>query len=532
MTTNDSSNDRGWTPSRRTALKGGLAAAALASVHSVAQGLPFAADPPDYRRWLIERTTFGWTPAMDTELCNRGWRRFLEWQFRHNLISDTVAVSLADERTPSWDMLVPETLSTLSDAPPWNFEWAPAHGSALPVLMGWKSQKQLLWVMTDFWTNFFNRFLGQEYQQVYWQHYQREVLFDGVTGNALGNFPDLLEASAKGASMLLYLNLFQNSAGDVNENYARELLELHTVGLEPEFPELAFTEDDVVAAANILTGWRSGQFTGVFEFDPNAYAGVSATVLGQPFSPTHPGQLQGEQLLAFLAGRKSTAKHVATRLCEWFIGDDCPAAIVTKVQDSFETSGGHIPTVLVSLFEPATFALVGACKNYRRPLNLVTAFFRATDPEFDIPYDTNHTFKPDTGVAVINPQSSLLDQLEALGQRPGYKPSPDGFPGDNEPWLGALQPRLDFTNSLAHLNTLEMKLTDAQITALFSGATYTGYAQHVSDLVSGGLMDAGEVALIQAQIDDWKVNDGLGDIELGRETLSLIFSAPSMQFLA
>ncbi len=273
------------------------------------------------------------------------------------------------------------------------------------------SKRQLYEIMVEFWGDHFNIHLLNGLGPTLKPEDDRDVIRE----HALGNFRDLLHASAKSPAMLFYLDNFFNQAGAPNENYARELMELHTLGVDG-----GYTEDDVKEVARCFTGW-----TIRFPPDPNygEFVYVDAihdagakTVLGVPI--TAGGQGDGEQVLDLLADHPSTARFVATKLCRRFVSDDPPAVMIDAVAAAFSASAGDIKTTLRALFANAAFRDSADLK-ITRPSEYLTALVRALAP--DTPYP------PDNGEFWLIAQN-------LLGQLPFYWPTPDGYPDRQDYW--------------------------------------------------------------------------------------------------
>ncbi len=295
------------------------------------------------------------------------------------------------------------------------------------------SRRQLHEVMVQFWTDHFNIDISKG--DCAWLKVgdDREV----IRRHALGRFGDLLRASATGPAMLWYLdgrvNRRATSAERANENYARELLELHTLGVHG-----GYSQQDVMEAARCLTGWtvrpRSGFFKGRVEFSPALHDDGAKTVLGLHL-PAGGGEQDLERLVALTAGHPATASHLAAKLCRRFIADQPPAAAVAAVAASFAASGGDITETLRTLFASAGFRAAiapdgaGAPK-FKRPFHLLVSILRACDARSD-------------GAPM------LTAYLGRMGQAPFQYPTPDGYPEAMGAWTGTLMWRWQLARALA-----------------------------------------------------------------------------------
>src|SRR5437763_2638471 len=226
--------------------------------------------------------------------------------------------------------------------------------------------------MVDFWFNHFNVFAGKGIDRLLLTSYEG----DTIRPHIWGRFQDLLMATAKSPAMLFYLdnarsvaapenrpvrNVFygqrlgmmqqrpvQNQQrGGLNENYAREIMELHTLGVDA-----GYTQKDVTELARVLTGWTIDQRTGAFIFRPQLHDAGAKTVLGVHF-PAGGGIEEGERMIHILARHPATAHHIALQLAQRLVSDDPPPALVDRVSKKFlETDGDLRQTVKAVLDRP------------------------------------------------------------------------------------------------------------------------------------------------------------------------------------
>jgi uncharacterized protein (DUF1800 family) len=243
-------------------------------------------------------------------------------------------------------------------------------------------------------------------------------------------FPDLLRASALSPAMLWYLDGRENRITDSqswpNENYARELLELHTLGVHG-----GYTQQDVMEVARCLTGWtvrgRGGFAKGKVEFQPEFHDDGAKVVLGQPI-PSGLGPHDLDRVLDIVGLHPSTARHLATKLCRRFISDPPPPEAIPTVSRAFLGSGGDIQTTLRALFQTPAFLSARGVK-FKRPFHFVIAALRTTN-------------------ARLKPDRHLVEFLERMGHVPFHCPTPDGYPSEPEPWIGSLLWRWNFAVTL------------------------------------------------------------------------------------
>ena len=308
------------------------------------------------------------------------------------------------------------------------------------VLRAMLSRRQLQEVMVDFWFNHFNVFAGKGLDHLWVGAYEEEA----IRPYALGKFRDLLLATARHPAMLFYLDNAQNAApgspglrgkeaGSLNENYAREVMELHTLGVSG-----GYTQDDVVALARALTGWglarrnlRDGNEPAV-SFDPARHDFGPKLLLGQPLQASGAGE--EEEALDRLARHPATAHHIAFELAQYFVADAPPPGLVDRLAARFWESDGDIRTVLRTLFASREFRDAAGAK-YKTPYQFVVSAARAA------------------GVEVRNPRP-LLVAMGRLGMPIYGCQTPDGYKNTEEAWLSpdATTLRISFATAFARGN--------------------------------------------------------------------------------
>lgn len=266
------------------------------------------------------------------------------------------------------------------------------------------TKRQLLERMTEFWADHFN-VAGEDYATEN-AVMQRDV----IRTNALGTFRDLLFGTAKSPAMLYYLDNFNNIAEHPNENYARELLELHTLGVEG-----GYTEQDVYEVARAFTGWtvRNG-VDGGFYFDDYNHDTGEKVILGHTL-PAGRGIEDGLHVLSILATHPQTARYVSEKLCRRFVSDFPPQSIIDSTMQVWLESSGDIKTILRHLFNSAEFA-ASAGQKFRRPLDFVVGALKVTGTTFDADW-------------------ILSELLDRSGQVPYNWGPPNGYPDFADAWI-------------------------------------------------------------------------------------------------
>ena len=303
------------------------------------------------------------------------------------------------------------------------------------------SDRQLQEVMTDFWSNHFTVFAGKGQTRLFIPAYDRDV----IRPNAMGRFRDLLGAVAKSPAMLFYLDQWQSAADSLhptlaplrrprqrgrglNENYARELLELHTLGVDG-----GYTQQDVIEVARALTGWTMNPRQGAeFTFVPQIHDAGRKTVLGHVLSAGR-GIEDGEDVLDLLARDPRTARFIARKLAVRFVSDEPPPALVDRAAATFLRTDGDIREVVRTIVTSSEFFSRAAYRSkVKSPFELVASALRAVGAQ------------PDT--------SMRSAQVVAFLGQPIYgHQAPNGWPETGESWMntGAILNRINFGLALA-----------------------------------------------------------------------------------
>jgi uncharacterized protein (DUF1800 family) len=367
--------------------------------------------------------------------------------------------SKRDMRTPAQMELMQDQRRVLTDL------------AQQKILRAIYSQRQLNEVMVDFWFNHFNVFAGKGQVRNYLTEYER----DAIRPNVLGKFRTLLGATAQSPAMLFYLDNWQSAAPEgaqssapmnnrprrnlmpgrpgrrgrigmprtiadlppaaqnrrprgLNENYARELMELHTLGVDG-----GYTQKDVQEVARAFTGWtianpRQG---GGFQFEPRMHDDGEKIVLGHRIKPGG-GQRDAEEVLDILAAHPSTARFIATKLARRFVADQPPASIVDRAAARFRETKGDIREVVRTIVtSPEFFAAAAYRAKVRTPFEFVAAALRATSAD------------------TINAMP-LVQAMRELGMPPYGCQPPTGYADRADAWVntGALLNRMNFAVAL------------------------------------------------------------------------------------
>lgn len=347
------------------------------------------------------------------------------------------------------------------------------------------SERQLQEVLVDFWFNHFH--VDARNPRVLPLVVAHEL--EAIRPNVFGSFRDLLGAATASPAMLIYLNNAQSSrvieprepqrpnrrnreaeqAGEaqpntprrrsrgLNENHARELMELHTLGVDG-----GYTQADVQEVARVLTGWSVEPETGSFTFRNFWHDEGEKRVLGTRFAADG-GQNDGERLLDLLATHPATARHLAHKLCQRFVADAPPPALVDRVAKTFlRTKGDLRATYEAIFFSPEFFDAAHAGSKTKSPFEFVVSSVRASD----VTINPNPSFRGRLPIRALEanasigrggerfarlPQKSLMLHLVGMGQPLYVFGAPTGYPEDSASWVsgGALVARLNYALALA-----------------------------------------------------------------------------------
>ena len=385
------------------------------------------------------------------------------------------------------------------------------------------SKRQLQEVLVDFWGNHFNLDTNKGLVQAL------KIVDDraAIRPNVGGTFRQLLGASAHSSAMLWYLDNAKSTAeqtdkgtgktrGGLNENYAREIMELHTLGVDG-----GYTQKDVTEVARCFTGWgiaRNGGDAGAFRFNARAHDPGEKIVLGHVIAAGG-GEKDGEIVLDILAAHPATAQHISYQLCQRFIADAPPQSAVDAVAAAFTKSKGDLKTVYAALFATREFNSRGAYRaKIKSPLEFAVSAVRALDGHFAMP-DPNNPRQRLWLIAIGRsardrnnnranlPRVPLASEIAQMGQPLWGFQAPTGYSENSQSWVSAsaLIARLNFAVSLTKGRIGDVALEKDT----FRNATV---AQVAEDLL-GAPLGAASLATIEAETqtapaDGAKVGDG------------------------
>ncbi len=407
---------------------------------------------------LAQRASFGPTPSLRSEIATAGAEAWIDAQFDPASIDDSVVdgvlagyATLTSTNSQNWAVLQGEDGQ------------ARVFGEVMHAtfLRAVYSRRQLYELMCDFWFNHLNVHVLGSYS---WRHLTQEYLREVIRPHALGRFADMLQASARSPAMLAYLDNWRsnaNSSAGVNENYGRELLELHTLGIRGGAQ--VYDEADVRAASHVMSGWtiETSNDQDTFRFRSSWHWREAVSLLGGAWSrPDRSGADDatllgdGAAMLDFLAHHRSTAEYVCWKLARRFVADDPPEPLVQALADEYQRTGTDIAPVMRMLLTSADFAASAGAK-VRRGLETVVSYCRATGANVD----TNPV-----GLAAESLHSLSWYQgvLERHGQRLFSKPTPDGYPDTGPEWISSdgMLRRWETAGLLAHGELAEGVVVD------------------------------------------------------------------------
>lgn len=375
-----------------------------------------------YPEHVLNRLAFGARPGDVEHIQRIGTERWIEQQLHPERIDD----GAVEARLRMLD----------------KHEGKPIAGlTAQRIVRAAHSERQLNEVMTDFWMNHFNVFGGKGRARTMLASYEHDVIRPRIWGR----FEDLLLATARSPAMLWYLDNARSRRGAINENYARELMELHTLGVNG-----GYTQKDVTELARVLTGWSISRDDGHrFVFRRLLHDRDAKVVLGQRI-PAGGGIEEGERVIRFLARHPSTARHIATKLAQRLVADDPPKALVDRVARRFLDTNGDLRATVKAVIDSPEF---------RDP-----TYFRA---KVKTPFEYAISAVRAAGGNVYDPVP-LARELRKIGEPLYLAQPPTGYSDTADAWQGhgALMAKIDFAAALAANKMPGIRVTTADADAL------------------------------------------------------------------
>lgn len=430
-----------------------------AAVQADVQSLPDSPLAAQQRQQWLDRVTWGANDAADAELQRLGLKTWLAQQLQPNLaplpgeaqqridaleISQSPMSAIVQDITAQRQAV--QQAATAEDKAQRQQEYQrhlnqlAADAQRRLVLRALYSPAQLQEQMTWFWLNHFSVNLRKADIRAWVGDYEEHA----IRPHALGNFRQLLAATLRHPAMLRYLDNASNAAGRINENYARELLELHTMGVDS-----GYTQADVQALARILTGvgldlrpldappprlrpqlQADYRRVGFFEFNPQRHDYGPKVFLGQPMHAR--GMAEVDEALDRIVATPATAQFIAHKLAVFFIADEPPPALVQRTAQAFARSHGDIAATLAALLTAPEAARFG--QKFRDPLHYVLAATRLS--------------LNDQVAANVTP---VLGWINRLGEGPYAHETPNGYPATQSDWdsSGQMTARFDIARQIA-----------------------------------------------------------------------------------
>ncbi|HZI81855.1 MAG TPA: DUF1800 domain-containing protein [Vicinamibacterales bacterium] len=408
------------------------------------------------------------------------------------------------------------------------------------------SEAQLEEALAAFWFNHFNVYSQKGAVRWMVPAYEREA----IRPHVLGNFRDLVLATARHPAMLFYLDNWMSTRADpvmprgrnspasarprpagrsrgLNENYARELMELHTLGVDG-----GYTQQDVTEVARAFTGWtidrpREG---GSFLFRPGVHDQGSKRVLGQMI-PAGGGERDGERVIDILVRHPSTARFISTKLARHFVMDDPPVALVDRMAATFRSSDGDIRAVMTTLVTSPEFWSREAYRaKIKTPFEVVVSAVRALDGRLETGRGRA------AGRAAGGGAAELAREVGRLGQPLYEAQPPTGYPDRAESWVntGALLGRMNFALALAHNRFRDAPVDLGAVIGSVDRAQPSQVLDRVLAVVLQGAATPQTRAVLTAQLESPEITRTTGDDRVASDTdveklAALVLGSPEFQ---
>lgn len=380
---------------------------------------------------------------------------------------------------------------------------------AATILRPLYSKRQLYEAMVEFWSDHFNIYLRKDPVMPFLKLLDDR---DVIRPHALGKFRDLLFASAQSPAMLVYLDNIRNEKGHPNENYARELMELHTLGVHG-----GYSQQDVQEVARMLTGWgvgrRNSRREGQFVFHQEQHDFAAKTVLGRTF-PAGQGEAEVWELLEMLVTHPATAQFIATKLVRRFVADEPPPALVAQVAQTYQQTDGDIKSMLRVIFLSQEFA--SAPPKLKRPFSFFISTLRAL-----------HT---DMNIRLGSSQSRAISRwLEMLGQMPFNWPPPNGYPDVSAAWAANLMPRWNLALALLHNEFPGATVPLDDLLAAGGATTGMEALQGVAGMIYGRSLTPTELQPFTTYLSNTSLPAREASLRL-RDATALLVAGPAFQW--
>ncbi len=445
---------------------------------------------------LISRAGFGPWPGDVEYIRKQGTKAWVEEQLEPEKIDD----GLCDYRSRRFESVF------LDPATCYEFKREALRKDLCRyhVMRSVYSKRQLLESMVEFFSDHFNIYI-EKGDCIYLKGTDDKLV---IRKNALGRFRDLVLASATSPAMLVYLDGKENKKegphGIPNENYARELLELHTLGVDG-----GYTQKDVYEAARCLTGWRleSGSKRGRAFFDASLHDDGEKIVLGKKI-PAGGGEKDVETVVDIACNHPSTARYIAKKLVKHFVSEEPPQALVERVAKCFSDNSGQIKPMLREILYSEEFKQSAGSK-LKRPFQYVVSCFRATGAD---------TMAGD----------EVLEYLTRMGHGPFQYPTPDGYPTEANPWLGTLLWRWNFAFALCS-NSIKSANVSLETLCSAVGLEDLATIKNSPDVLFAYLTGRRPSTQETRAFEEYVSRSDFKDEKARQELVGLILSSPAFQ---
>lgn len=451
------------------------AAATSVGQGAVAFGHSEAVAPTNVASWILGRMSFGVTPEMIQDMNLRGIKGWVDWQLEPDLIDDSVM----NPHLLPYDWLG-QSVVDMWNHPTKEGRQIGFEARAHRLVRATYSKRQLFERVVEFWTDHFNVYGASD------DLWLLKVVDDQdvVRQHALGNFGDLLKASAKSPAMLEYLDNDTNLLGAPQENYAREVMELHTLGVDGPY-----TETDVRELARCFTGWsywklhESPTQYGEFRYRNDRHDTDSKTVLGINI-PAGGDVSDAATVLDYLANHPSTIDFVTTKLAKWFLGYAPPVEAIEAGKAAWTNTGGDIKEIIRTLLHPRFFRMAQPWRypKLKRPLHWQVALYRAT------------------GTYLGDPLSTVLSTRD-LGQSSYDWHEPNGYPDTEEAWSSLLIWRWKYAARFSQGLDTSLSHDITFLRTLLGPLPMGAWAARLSEIMTGGTMHPKDVGDIQQYLN-------------------------------
>ena len=417
---------------------------------------------------LLRRISLGMNATEAARVKAMGFSAYLEEQLNFTALDDSACEARVHQ---NYGRMLAYTPRQVSDMYQFTGDFGPLVAgpwASMTMERSVFSTRQLYERMVEFWSDHFHvtlyAFLGGK------PFLDRDV----IRPNALGKVGDLIRGSMKNPSMLIYLDQTSSTRFGPNENYARELLELHTVGFDG-----GYTQRDVAELARVLTGW-SVDANGNFLYRANNHDFGAKTSFGMSFlarTPIYNGQNgidEGEAFGEMLVNHPRTKRFISTKLLQWFVRPDPTEAQIQPVINAYTATGGDIKAMLRVVLTPANVAKAPA--RLKRPSHYVASAMRATSAAA-LPMENYRTNF-----------SSLLNPVGGMGQPLANWPTPDGYPDRDDFWAGLIVDRWRNIGNVVQTANTAPGWSVVDLASFMTMATPDGVVQQINQRMFGGEM--------------------------------------------